>query len=277
MHRKSIKTSSTKVNDLHKTLNQGMAIFSLQTIRHWLNCKVEKTRIACGMPETTTYILNHFSLIRFKDNYFGLSITERQTFHENFLRDLRKSATAIQVYQVFPTHTGVDFLVWSSQPLNQTRDAAHFFERLACATTPYRHLLGLVHTLWGYTKPSQYTRSGSTQEIDPFAFERKPYLVIYPFTKTTEWYQLSQEARQGLMNGHIKIGKQFPKIHQLLLYSFGLQDQEFVVVYEMDDLTQFSDLVYALRDTDVRRYTLRDNPLFTAIYHPAEEMLALWA
>jgi chlorite dismutase len=134
-----------------------------------------------------------------------------------------------------------------------------------------------AHVLWGFTKPSQYTKTRSTQEIDPFAAERKPYLVIYPFVKTVEWYLMSREARQGMMNEHIKIGKQYPEITQLLLYSFGLQDQEFIVVYETDDLGHFSDLVYELRDSEARRYTQRDAPLFTAVYHPAEETLALWA
>jgi chlorite dismutase len=131
-------------------------------------------------------------------------------------------------------------------------------------------------TLWGYTRPSQYTKTRSTQEIDPFAETRQPYLVIYPFVKTTEWYLMSREARQGMMNEHIRIGKQYEDITQLLLYSFGVQDQEFVVVYETDDLPRFSDLVAELRGVDGRSYTLRDTPLHTAIYHPAEETLALW-
>ena len=66
------------------------------------------------------------------------------------------------------------------------------------------------------------------------------------------------------------------EITQLLLYSFGVQDQEFVVVYEMDDLPRFSDLVNELRSAEGRRYTLRDTPLHVGIYHPAEETLALW-
>jgi chlorite dismutase len=134
-----------------------------------------------------------------------------------------------------------------------------------------------VQTLWGFTRPSEYTKTRSNQEIDPFASERKPYLVMYPFVKTTEWYLMSREARQGMMNEHIRIGKQYPVITQLLLYSFGLQDQEFIVVYETDDLTHFSDLVYELRSSEARRYTLRDAPLYTAIYHPAEVTLGLWA
>jgi chlorite dismutase len=87
---------------------------------------------------------------------------------------------------------------------------------------------------------------------------------------------MSREARQGMMNEHIRIGKQYEEITQLLLYSFGVQDQEFVVVYEMDDIQRFSDLVNELRSTEGRRYTLRDTPLHAAIYHPAEETLALW-
>ncbi|NIR65414.1 MAG: chlorite dismutase family protein [candidate division Zixibacteria bacterium] len=87
---------------------------------------------------------------------------------------------------------------------------------------------------------------------------------------------MGREARQGMMNEHIRIGKQYSEIKQLLLYSFGVQDQEFVVVYEMDDLQQFSDLVQELRSSEARRFTLRDTPLYTAIYHPAEETLSIW-
>jgi chlorite dismutase len=87
---------------------------------------------------------------------------------------------------------------------------------------------------------------------------------------------MSREARQGMMNEHIRIGKQYDDISQLLLYSFGLQDQEFVVVYETDDLTRFSDLVNELRDTEARRHTSLDTPVHAAIYHPAEETLRLW-
>jgi chlorite dismutase len=79
-----------------------------------------------------------------------------------------------------------------------------------------------------------------------------------------------------MMNEHIRVGKQYPEITQLLLYSFGLQDQEFVVVYETDDLVQFSDLVNELRSSDARRYTERDTPLYTATYRSPEEAMKLW-
>lgn len=230
------------------------------------------------MPELTPHTLNHFAFFKFKDAYFALPSRERRELQATWLGSLRQAADHIEVYQVYPAQTGADVLVWNTLTVADQSPgvAASFFERFARATNPHRHRIEPVHILWGFTKPSQYTKTRSTQEIDPFAPERKPYLIIYPFAKTVEWYLMSREARQGMMNEHIKIGKEYPDITQLLLYSFGLQDQEFIVVYETDNLEHFSDLVYQLRDSEARRYTLRDSPLFTAVYHPAEETLALW-
>ena len=228
------------------------------------------------MPEETIRTLNHFSFFSFKESYWHLTVDARTDFHRQWLAGLRLAARKVDVYQIFPSESNADVMVWSALPADEKYATAQFFEQFARATNPFRAYLHSTVTLWGYTKPSQYTKTRSTQEIDPFSETRKPYLVIYPFVKTTDWYLMSREARQGMMNEHIRIGKQYEDITQLLLYSFGLQDQEFVVVYETDDLQRFSDLVNELRSTEGRRYTLRDTPLHTAIYHPAEETLALW-
>lgn len=231
------------------------------------------------MDNTTTAevlhrTLNHYALISFKEAYWTLSTKEREEFHKNWLNGLRVAAQKVDIFQA--TESGIDLIIWSALPADDMLDAAVFFEKFALASKPYRHLIDFKDSLWGFTRPSQYSKARSKQEIDPFSEERKPYLIIYPFSKTTEWYLMSREARQGMMNEHIRIGKQYDDISQLLLYSFGLQNQEFVVVYETDELARFSDLVNELRDTEGRRYTLRDTPLHTAIYHPAEETLALW-
>lgn len=231
------------------------------------------------MDNTTTdealhRTLNHYALISFKDAYWSLPSKEGEEFHTNWLSGLRAAAQKVDIFQA--TESGIDLIIWSALSADYKQDAAVFFEKFALAGKPYRHLIEIKDSLWGFTRPSQYSKARSKQEIDPFAEERKSYLIIYPFSKTTEWYLMSREARQGMMNEHIRIGKQYEDITQLLLYSFGLQNQEFVVVYETDELTRFSDLVNELRDTEARRYTLRDTPLHTAIYHPAEETLSLW-
>lgn len=217
---------------------------------------------------------NHYSLFSFRDAYWSLSADERADFHKNWLVALRAASQKVDIFQ--GTEHDVDLIVWSALTVNDNKDAAVFFGKFAKALNPYRRLIEMKNSLWGFTRPSQYSKARSKQEIDPFSDEHRSYLIIYPFSKTTEWYLMSREARQGMMNEHIRIGKQYDDISQLLLYSFGLQNQEFVVVYETDDLTRFSDLVNELRDTEARRYTLLDTPLHTAIYHPSEETLALW-
>ena len=229
------------------------------------------------MPEDILASLNHFTSFRFTQNYYNLPTPQRLQLHQEWLSAIRLSAECLWLYQVYPAISGVDLLAWSALSARETGQTSVFFTRFAQATNPFRQWLEPVGILWGYTRPSQYARGRSPQELDPFATERKPYLVMYPFIKTPEWYLMGREARQGMMNEHIRIGKQYPQITQLLLYSFGLQDQEFIVVYETEDLALFSGLVNELRDTEARRYTLRDTPLTTAVFHPAEETLKLWA
>jgi chlorite dismutase len=220
--------------------------------------------------------LNHFSFFAFSDAYWSLAGAERAEFARTWLPQLRGSAEQVAVYQVFPAQAGADILVWSALPAETPEAAGTFFSCYARAVNAQRRLLQPVETLWGFTRPSVYARGQSAQEIDPLAAERQPYLIVYPFVKTKEWYLMSRDARQGMMNEHIRVGHQYPEIKQLLLYSFGLQAQEFVVVYETANLAKFSDLVNELRSVEGRRYTERDTPAHTAIYHPAEETLALF-
>ncbi|HJZ12954.1 MAG TPA: chlorite dismutase family protein, partial [Acidobacteriota bacterium] len=137
--------------------------------------------------------LNHYSLISFKESYWYLSTKERAEFHKNWLRGLCGAAQKVDIFQA--TEAGIDLIVWSVLTADDQQDAARFFEKLAAANNRYRHLIDLKVSLWGFTRPSQYSKARSKQEIDPFAETRKPYLIIYPFSKTTEWYLMSREAR----------------------------------------------------------------------------------
>ncbi|HEY3289536.1 MAG TPA: chlorite dismutase family protein [Anaerolineae bacterium] len=228
------------------------------------------------MPEETPRTLNHFGYYAWKDSYWALAPDARAALHQALLQALRASVPMVDVYQVAPAESGCDLLIWTAAPIAAPVDTSSFFDKLARALNPYRAYLLPVDVLWGFTRPSQYTKTRSNQEIDPFSTTRKRYLVVYPFVKTTDWYLMGREARQGFMNEHIRIGKQYEDVTQLLLYSFGLQNQEFVVVYEMDDPTRFSDLVNELRSAEGRRYTERDTPLHMAIYHRADETLGLF-
>jgi len=214
------------------------------------------------VTEPVTTALCHFAFARFTQEYWALDENERADRVDLWLADLERGARVVDTYRIFPAATDADVCVWSSVEADRPDAAALFFEAFARACTPMRRFAEFTGTLWGYAKRSQYSSATrSVQALDPFATERPRYLVVYPFVKTSAWYRKSREERQRIMNEHMRIGKQYPDISQLLLYSFGLQDQEFVPVYAMDRLERFSELVAELRGTEGRPYTERDWPV----------------
>jgi chlorite dismutase len=174
-------------------------------------------------------------------------------------------------YSMIGLEAGIDLLVWRLAPsLDLLEEAAARLLRsgLGRWLTVRQSMLGLINE-------SQYVAKPTEQEQSLFAGERARYLVVYPFTKSTDWYLLGREARQGIMNEHMRVGRAFPQVRQLLAYSFGLDDQDFVVAYETDDLAGFGDLVRELRGTDSRRSTIKDTPILAAVHRPIGEILQL--
>jgi chlorite dismutase len=108
------------------------------------------------------------------------------------------------------------------------------------------------------------------QHIKPGKYK---YFFVYPFVKKRDWYLLSQEQRQEMMDEHIKIGNKYPSVKLNTTYSFGLDDQEFVVAFETDEPGDFLDLVQELRESKASSYTLRDTPILTCIRKEIDEAL----
>lgn len=226
----------------------------------------------------TTRILSCYTMVSLRPDCWQLSAAERREVLARFLASMAGSGRAVSFYQVFPARAEYDLLVWSTVDC-ETLDAPDvFFADMALRMAPFRGLLDVPLTLCGITKPSVYVRQHENpQELNPYEGERQPYFVIYPFAKTAEWYLKSKEDRQVMMTGHIRLGKEYPSIKQLLLYSFGIQDQEFIVAYEMNDLPLFSDLVQALRSTEARAYTLLDTPIITGTLREPAQLLDVLA
>ena len=76
------------------------------------------------------------------------------------------------------------------------------------------------------------------------------------------------------MSEHIRVGREYPEIDLNTSYSYGLDDQEFVVAFETDDPASFLDLVQRLRTTEASAYTLRDTPVLTCISASVPRALA---
>ncbi len=203
-----------------------------------------------------------------------LPATQRRETGEAFAAALAADAAegiTTHTYTMVGLEAGADLLLWRLAPsLEALEEAAA--RALRTGLGPW---LTVRESFLGLINPSQYVAKASSQEQSLFEGERSAYLVVYPFTKSTDWYLLGREARQGIMNEHMRVGRQYPQIRQLLAYSFGLDDQDFVVAYETDDLPGFGELVRELRSTDSRRSTVRDTPILTGVHRPIREFLRL--
>src|SRR5918911_2408054 len=128
----------------------------------------------------------------------------------------------------------------------------------------------IPHSFLAMTKESEYSDE-SRLEVRP---AHAKYLFVYPFVKTRAWYALDPQERHRIMQEHIRLGREYPSIDLNTSYSFGLDDQEFVVAFETDDAASFLDLVQRLRTTESSLYTLRDTPTFTCISTSVERALS---
>ena len=92
--------------------------------------------------------------------------------------------------------------------------------------------------------------------------------------KKRAWYALPAEERMRIMRGHIEVGRRHPNIDINTAYSYGLDDQEFVVSFDAEDPAEFLDLVQELRGTESSAYTESETPIFTCMSSSVERALA---
>src|SRR3989475_3602336 len=164
-----------------------------------------------------------------------------------------------------------DFLLWQ---VAENLDALVALQT-ALNRTDLGAYLGLPYSYLAMTRRSIYEFPE-----DPNAPSRlviRPsdarYLFVYPFVKTRAWYGLPKPERQRMMDEHVRIGRKYPSIRLNTTYSYGLDDQEFIVAFEGDDPAAFLDLVMELRESEASSYTLRDTPTFTCVQMSLWDML----
>ena len=91
--------------------------------------------------------------------------------------------------------------------------------------------------------------------------------------KKREWYRLDADERMRVMRDHIEVARRFTGIETNTAYSFGLDDQEFVVAFDVDEPAEFLDLVQELRATESSTYTESETPIFTCLRLSVERAL----
>ena len=181
------------------------------------------------------------------------------------------STVTTHAYSTVGLRAGTDLLLWSLGPSLEALEE----KAAAVLRSGMGRWMAVTHSFLGVIQQSKYVKKPTPQEQSLFSGERSRYLIVYPFTKSVDWYLLGREARQGIMNEHMRVGHEFPEVRQLLANSFGLDDMDFLIAYETDDLIRFSELVRALRETESRRSTVRDTPILTGVHRPIAEITAL--
>jgi chlorite dismutase len=217
----------------------------------------------------------NFSFYRLDPAFRRLNDNEKFQARSEFLQLFQKPRPGLMclTYSTAGLRPDTDFLLWriaSSPDDFQKQTMAINKSRLGgFLTTP--------HSFVSMTKRSIYI-----DKLDPFHTPesrthiipgKRKYLFVYPFVKTRDWYLLPLEERQQIMDAHIRVGNKYPSVKLNTTYSFGLDDQEFVVAFETDEPKDFLDLVMELRETQSSKYTLRDTPIFTCLQMPMENVL----
>jgi len=216
----------------------------------------------------------NFTFYRARPEWRLLNDTDKQRCRAEFVAtvDEFRAKLLIHTYSTVGLRTNVDFMIWRiGYELDPIQEMTARLNRTEMAKyiEPSQSFLSM-------TKRSMYIDKDNPDHVEDrlhIVPGKSKYLFVYPFVKTREWYSRPAEHRQEMMDEHIRIGTKYRSVKLHTTYSFGLDDQEFVVAFETDNPADFLDLVQELRETKASSYTLRDTPMFTCRQRTLTECL----
>jgi chlorite dismutase len=173
---------------------------------------------------------------------------------------IKRSNVRFRSYSTLGLRDDAEFLLWfASESLEEIQDIIS-----KIYLTVFGKYIYPTHVYLSNTRPSIYAK-GTKGHGWLAGEEQKQYVIVYPFIKTREWYLLSVQERQQMMDEHIQVGKKYPQVILNTTYSFGIHDAEFMLAFETDDLHAFQNLIMELRETRVSRYIKVDTPMIVGL------------
>jgi chlorite dismutase len=170
-------------------------------------------------------------------------------------------------YDVAGLRADADLMVWwHSASADDLQDAYNLFRRtaLGAALTPVWSQLA-VH------RPAEFNRSHLPAFLT--GEEPHPYLCVYPFVRSYEWYLLPDEERRALLAEHGKMARGFADVRANTVASFALGDYEWMLAFEADELHRIVDLMRELRASGARRHVREEVPFYTGRRKPVSEII----
>jgi len=218
-----------------------------------------------------------YTFLKVDSSVLAWSVEEREAAVREFTELLEGGPTAetVLAYSTVGLRGDCDLLIWQAA---DTVDAIQRAESQwrSSRLGPY---LKVAHSFLAMMKPSPYLGRHKHPDQEGRRTRLKPaggrYLFVYPMWKKRVWYRLPYETRKAMMVEHFAIGHRYPQVKINTAYSFGLDDQEFVVAFECDEPAAFLDLVMQLRESRASRYTERETPIFTCVRMAPTDALQL--
>jgi chlorite dismutase len=216
-----------------------------------------------------------YTFLKVDQQWRRLSEREREDGKREFPAVYERASKGILVktYSLVGIRGDTDFMLWSIS--RNLEDHQNLVSSLL--STTLGKYLSIPYSYLALTRKSEYLARHQHEGQEGVSLGRRPndakYLFLYPFTKKREWYFLPHEERRIMMAQHFKLGHKYPSVKINTGYSFGLDDQEFMLAFETDNPVDFSELVMEMRSSQASRYTALETPLFTCISMGINEIL----
>jgi hydrogen peroxide-dependent heme synthase len=130
-------------------------------------------------------------------------------------------------------------------------------------------------TFMGVVKPAEFTSDHTPAFVK--GEPPKPFLCVYPFVRTPDWYLLPRERRGELLAEHGVMGREYPDVLANTTSAFGLGDWEWILAFEADEADRLVDCIRRLREANARAYTKEEIPFVTGIRKDVRAVLSDFA
>jgi chlorite dismutase len=171
-------------------------------------------------------------------------------------------------YDVSGLRADADLMVWwHAESIDDLQEAYSRLRRTALG-----RLLAPVWSVAALHRPAEFNKS----HVPAFLADETPrdYVSVYPFVRSYEWYLLPDEERRAMLAEHGQLARGFPDVRANTVASFALNDYEWILAFEADELHRIVDLMRHLRASTARRHVREEVPFYTGRRKPVQEIVA---
>jgi chlorite dismutase len=121
-------------------------------------------------------------------------------------------------------------------------------------------------------RPAEFNKS----HIPAYLADEEPraYVSVYPFVRSYEWYLLDPGERRTMLAEHGMMAREYPDVRANTVPCFALNDYEWILAFEADELHRILDLMRHLRGSEARRHTRLEIPFYTGRRKSAHDLVA---